>query len=209
MSAARPVGFDLDLTLIDSRPAIMAAWSILAAETGTRIDPAEVDRRMGDKLEDEVARWFPPPERELAVSAYRQHYVRLAPKLTTALPGAHAALAAVRAAGRQAVIITAKHPISVAPSLLAAGLEPDRLFSHVYGPEKAEVLSRIGAALYVGDSVADMRAAVRAGAYPVGAATGSFDRGELQAAGARIVLGSLTEFPAWFATFQLGKLADA
>ena len=35
---AGPVGFDLDLTLIDSQPAIMAAWSELARETGARID---------------------------------------------------------------------------------------------------------------------------------------------------------------------------
>jgi len=30
---AGPVGFDLDLTLIDPQPAIMAAWSELARET--------------------------------------------------------------------------------------------------------------------------------------------------------------------------------
>ena len=46
MDLAGPVGFDLDLTLIDSRAAIMAAWSAVAADTGTRVDLAEVDRRM-------------------------------------------------------------------------------------------------------------------------------------------------------------------
>ncbi len=202
MNNTGPVGFDLDLTLIDSRSAIMAAWSAVAAESGTRIDLAQVDRRMGDKLEDEVARWFPPSEHEQAAARYRHHYLRLAPDLTTALPGAHAALAAVRASGRRVVIITAKHAVSVAPSLLAAALEPDAVFSHVHGPEKAEVLSRIGAAAYVGDTPADMRAAAQAGAYPVGAATGSFGRAELQAAGAGIVLGSLAEFTAWYAAFD-------
>jgi phosphoglycolate phosphatase len=207
MNSAGPVGFDLDLTLIDSRAAIMAAWSAVAADTGTRIDLSDVDRRMGDKLEDEVARWFPPPEREQAAARYRQHYVRLAPALTTALPGAHAALAAVRAAGRRAVIITAKHAVSVAPSLLAAALEADEVVSHVHGPEKAEVLSRIGAAAYVGDTPADMRAATRAGAVAVGAATGSFGPAELRAAWAGIVLASLAEFPGWYASFRAG--ADA
>jgi hypothetical protein len=38
------------------------------------------------------------------------------------------------------VIITAKHPGSVGPGLRAAGLTADELFTHVRGPEKAEVL---------------------------------------------------------------------
>ena len=33
-SMAGPVGFDLDLTLIDSQPAILAAWAEVARETG-------------------------------------------------------------------------------------------------------------------------------------------------------------------------------
>ena len=52
MRTAGPVGFDLDLTLINSRPAIMAAWSEVAAELGVRIDLDDVDLRMGIKLED-------------------------------------------------------------------------------------------------------------------------------------------------------------
>ena len=47
MRTAGPVGFDLDLTLINSRPAIMAAWSAVAEELGVRIDLDQVDQRMG------------------------------------------------------------------------------------------------------------------------------------------------------------------
>jgi phosphoglycolate phosphatase len=112
-----PVGFDLDMTLIDSRPAILASFAGLARDTGTAIDLAAVDSRLGIKLEDELVFWYPPDQRVAAAEIYRRHYVRLAEQMTTALPGAHEALAAVRAAGERAVIITAKHPISVAPSL--------------------------------------------------------------------------------------------
>jgi beta-phosphoglucomutase-like phosphatase (HAD superfamily) len=42
-----PVGFDLDMTLIDSRPAIMAAFGGLAVEAGVDIDVAAVDARLG------------------------------------------------------------------------------------------------------------------------------------------------------------------
>ena len=121
MTVAGPVGFDLDLTLINSRPAIMAAWSAVAEELGVAIDLAEVDTRMGIKLEDEVGYWFPADGQQAAADSYRRHYVRLAPTMTFPLPGAAEALAAVRQAGERAVIITAKHPISVQPSLDAVG----------------------------------------------------------------------------------------
>jgi phosphoglycolate phosphatase len=195
-----PVGFDLDMTLIDSRPAIMAAFAELARETATVIDLAAVDGRLGIKLEDEVAYWFPPGQQAAATACYRRHYVRLASRLTTILPGAREALAAVRAAGERVVIITAKHPVSVEPSLAAVGLTADELFTHVYGPEKAAVLRNLGAAAYVGDSPPDMTAAVEAGVPAVGVATGSFPAADLARAGADVVLGSLAEFPAWYAS---------
>ena len=113
---AGPVGFDLDLTLIDSQPAILAAWAEVARETGARIELDSVTRRLGIKLEDEAAFWFPAGERDAATATYRRHYVRLAPRLTTPLPGAAEALAAVRRAGERALIITAKHPVSVGPA---------------------------------------------------------------------------------------------
>jgi len=107
-------------------------------------------------------------------------------------------LAAVRAAGERVVIITAKHPISVAPSLRAVGLDADEVFTFVHGPEKAAVLSRVQAAAYVGDSPPDMAAAVQAGVRAVGVATGSFDVSDLERAGAEVVLDSLEGFPAWY-----------
>ena len=193
-----PVGFDLDMTLIDSRLAILASFAGLGRDTATTIDLEAVDRRLGIKLEDELAFWYPPDHRAAAAAIYRRHYVRLAAQMTTALPGAHEALAAVRAAGERVVIITAKHAVSVEPSLRAVGLEADEVFTFVHGPEKAAVLNRISAAAYVGDSPPDMAAAVQAGVRAVGVATGSFSADDLTRAGAEVVLGSLTDFPAWY-----------
>jgi phosphoglycolate phosphatase len=208
MRRAGAVGFDLDLTLINSRPAIMAAWRAVAEETGVRIDPAAVDSRMGIKLEDEVEFWFPAEQAEGAAACYRRHYIQLAPKLTTLLPGAADAVAAVRAAGERAVIITAKHQVSVEPSLAAVKLDADEVFTHVHGPEKAVVLERLAAAAYVGDTPADMAAARTARVTGVGVSTGSFPASDLQAAGARVVLGSLEEFPAWYADFRKESMTD-
>jgi len=193
-----PVGFDLDMTLIDSRPAILTSFAGLARDTATAIDLEAVDSRLGIKLEDELAFWYPPDQRAAAAATYRRHYVRLAEQMTTVLPGAHEALAAVRAVGERAVIITAKHQVSVEPSLKAAKLAADEVFTFVHGPEKAAVLRRLQAAAYVGDSPPDMAAAAAAGVRAVGVATGSFSADDLARAGADVVLDSLTGFPAWY-----------
>jgi phosphoglycolate phosphatase len=197
------VGFDLDMTLIDSRPQTLGAFAALGEEYGVSIDLAEVDRRLGIKLEDEVTYWFPEAERAGAVAAYRRHYLTAAGE-TVALPGAARALAAVRAAGDRVVVITAKHPVSAGPCLRAAGLTADELFTHVHGEEKAAVLRTLAATAYVGDSPADMAAAVSAGTRAAGVATGSFAAAALYDAGADVVFGSLTEFPAWYSALQTG-----
>ena len=194
-----PVGFDLDMTLIDSRRAIMASFAAIAADTGVPIDPAAVDSRLGIKLEDELAFWFPADQVAPAMRIYREHYLRLAGPLTTVLPGAREAMAAVRAAGARAVVITAKYELTARLSLDGVGLAPDELFTDAHGPEKAAVLAGLGATAYVGDTPDDMAAAVQARAHAIGVTTGSFAARELRAAGADLVLASLAEFPLRYA----------
>ena len=193
-----PVGFDLDMTLINSRPAILASFAGVARDTSTAIDADAVDRRLGIKLDDELAFWFPSDQVAQAADIYRRHYLRLAEELTTVLPGAHEALAAVRAAGERVVIITAKHPISVEPSMRAVGLAADELFTLVHGPEKAAVLRTVQAVAYVGDTPPDMVAAMQAGVRAVGVTTGSFSGRDLTGAGAEVVFDSLASFPGWY-----------
>jgi phosphoglycolate phosphatase-like HAD superfamily hydrolase len=190
-----PVGFDLDMTLIDSRRAILAAFAGVAADTGVEIDPVGVTSRLGIKLEAELAYWFPPGEIDEAVRVYRTHYLRLAGPLTSRLPGAAEALAAVRTAGARTVVITAKYELTARLSLEGVGLSVDELFADAHGPEKGQVLTAIGAAVYVGDTPADMAAAATAGAHAVGVTTGSFTAADLRAAGAADVLATLADFP--------------
>lgn len=196
MAVDGTVGFDLDMTLIDSRPAILASFAAVARETGVPLDLEQADARLGIKLEDELGYWFPPDRIEAAAQIYRRNYITLAPDNTAALPGAAEAIRAVRDAGNRAVIITAKHLVSVEPSLRATGLEADEIFSFVHGPEKAVVMREIGVVAYVGDTPADVDAATAAGAVAVGVPTGSFGAGDL--ARADVVLRDLTEFPEWY-----------
>ncbi|HEY6786222.1 MAG TPA: HAD hydrolase-like protein [Trebonia sp.] len=192
------VGFDLDMTLIDSRQAILASFEAVATETGVAIDPAGVDSRLGVKLETELAYWFPADEIDAAIAIYRRHYPVLAGPLTIALPGAHEALAAVRVAGAHAVVITAKFEPTARRSLDDLGLVVDAVHGEAHGPEKGALLAGLGAGVYVGDTPADMAAAVQAGACPVGVTTGSFTDGDLRLAGAEVILASLAQFPDWY-----------
>jgi phosphoglycolate phosphatase len=189
------IGFDLDMTLVDSRAAIMASFAAVAAETGVAIDPVGVDSRLGIKLEDELAHWFPAGEIVPAMAIYRRHYPLLSGPLTSVLPGAREALATVRAAGARVVVISAKFEPAVRQVLDDVGLAVDEVFGGVHGPEKAVVLTALAADAYVGDTPADMAAAVAAAAWPVGVATGSFSGADLRAAGAAVVLASLAQFP--------------
>ena len=107
---------------------------------------------------------MPPEAIEPAMAIYRTHYLRLAGPLTRLLPGALESLAAVRAAGARVIVVTAKLEATARLSLDALGLVPDAVFGGVHGPEKAAVLTSVGAAVYVGDTPADMAAAVTAGA---------------------------------------------
>jgi phosphoglycolate phosphatase len=192
------VGFDLDMTLIDSREAILASFAAVAAETGVAIDPVGVDSRLGVKLETELAHWFPADEIGAAIAIYRRHYPVLSGPLTSALPGARQALAAVRSAGARAVVITAKFEPTARRSLDDLGLAVDEIYGEAHGPEKGIVLAKLAAGVYVGDTPADMGAGVQAGAYPVGVTTGSFTDAALRSAGAGVVLTSLTQFPDWY-----------
>ena len=198
----RPVGFDLDLTLIDSRASILASFRAVASGTGVSLDLDEIETRMGLKLEDELAHWFDATQIAAVAALYRRHYVAIAPTSTTAMPGAHESLRAVKESGAETVIITAKHESSVGLCLEATGLSADQVFTLAHGPEKAVILRRIGASLYVGDTPADVRAARDASVTAVGVLTGSFDASALAAAGADVTLESLTDFPAWYKGFR-------
>jgi hypothetical protein len=65
-----PVGFDLDMTLIDARPAVMDAFELLAQGMRVEIDLGEVDRRFGINLEDELGHWFPPADTASAAEVF-------------------------------------------------------------------------------------------------------------------------------------------
>lgn len=195
------IGFDLDMTLIDSRPGIHAAWRRLSAETGVRVDADLVVSRLGPPLTQELAHWFAEEDIPAAAERYRALYPDYAIEPSPALAGAREAFAAVREAGGRALVVTAKHRPSAQLHLEHLGMEPDLLIGELWAEGKAEALVEHRAAAYVGDHVGDVRGARTAGVVSVAVATGPCSEAELTEAGADIVLPDLTAFPRWLREF--------
>ncbi|HEY1741397.1 MAG TPA: HAD hydrolase-like protein [Acidimicrobiia bacterium] len=186
--------FDLDMTLVDSRPGVVASFAALTAETGVYVDGELVCSRLGPKLEDELANWFPPERIEAAAAAYRRHYDRECRTGTIALPGALALVEAVHERDGRAGVVTAKSTVSAHICLETVGLVCDEVAGWCFGAEKTTALRRMNADLYVGDTITDIAAGRAApGVATVGVTTGPDDRDSLLAAGADIVISDLTE----------------
>ena len=199
------VGFDLDMTLIDSRPGIAAAFRALVAATGVYVDADAAVGRLGPPLEHELRRWFPAEQVPEAVTQYRALYRDNAIEPSVAMPGAAEAVAAVHARGGRVLVVTAKRGDLARLHIAHLGLPVDEVTGLAWQEGKARALREAGAVGYVGDHTADMAAARAAGVPGVGVATGPCTPADLLAAGASLVLDDLTGFPTWLAGIGVGS----
>jgi uncharacterized protein len=191
------VGFDLDMTLVDPRNGVIASFAALSAEIGVPIDGELAASRLGPPIEVELACWVPAERVADVTERYRLHFETLGVAGSSVLPGAAAALKAVRANGGRALVVTAKPaPIAMA-TLERVGLEVAETIGLRWGPTKGVVLAERSATIYVGDHTGDMTAAKTCGAVAVAVTTGADDEQSLRDAGADVVLASLEDFPGW------------
>lgn len=186
------IGFDLDMTLIDSRPGVAAAMARLAEESGHPIDTALVTSRLGPPLEWELAHWLPADEIDHWSERYRAIYAELAIEAIPALPGAPEGLVAANDLGGS-LVITAKNAANAQLHVDHLELPARQVVGDAWRDQKAVVLRDHGAAAYVGDHVHDMDAARLAGVPGIGVTTGTSSADELRAAGAKVVLDSLRD----------------
>lgn len=207
MSSPVVVGFDLDMTLIDARVGIATTYRALAARTGVFVDVDAVVARLGPPLREELANWFPPGQVEEALRGYRALYADHLNDACRMMPGAEGAVAAVRRHGGRVVVVTSKLGRFARVHLDYLGLAVDEIAGDRFGDGKTDAIRALGVAIYVGDHVADMRAARAAGATAVGVATGPHSEADLAAAGGDPVLPDLRRFPAWLAARLTGPVA--
>jgi len=189
------VGFDLDLTLIDTRAATRAALRTADLDPAAAID---VDACLvsGAALRAEFGRRLPPEQVAPALRRFAAAFREDGLPLVRPLPGAAALLDRVRRAGRRSVVVTARRAESAASCLRAAGMAVDAIAGGLAGPDKSSAIRAHGVTVYLGDHPLDMAAAVAAGVPGIGVLTGIGTAGDLRLAGARLVLGTLAEMPA-------------
>src|SRR5262249_25420671 len=128
------VGFDLDMTLLDSRPGIAKSMQALADETGVAIDVDLVLGRLGPKLEVELAHWYPRAAGHARADRSRAHYHHFCTDGgTLLLPGARESVDAVRKLDGTVLIVTAKSEPLSHRCLAEVGIAPDIVVGHVHG----------------------------------------------------------------------------
>jgi pyridinium-3,5-biscarboxylic acid mononucleotide sulfurtransferase len=197
------VGFDLDMTLIDTTPGFGAVLTALGDELGVEFAVEEMTSRLGPPLDLMLQPWLPADQISGAVDRFRALYPDHAIASVPLLDGAAEAVAAVRRQRGRVVVVTGKFAPNARLHVDHLGLDLDHLEGEVWGVGKADVLRREGVSIYVGDHVHDVEGALAAGATSVSVLTGGCTREELVDAGTHAVLDDLAAFPGWLSEHLL------
>jgi phosphoglycolate phosphatase len=213
---------DLDGTLIDSQPGILA--SCLAALRGLGHEPDEtldIKHVIGQPLEDGMRILLQPYGDDRiseAVAAYRQDYGESGFLGSEPYPGIGSSLEEMRQAGLRIYLATSKRDIFASRILHHLGLATyfDGIHGSVPGgaldhkPELlAHILSKHGLApshsLMVGDRRYDMSGAHAVGMRGLGVLWGYGTRDELETAGADQLVASTTDLARTVLSMLSGK----
>lgn len=203
--ACTTVLFDLDGTLTDSEPGIIASFRYALAGYGLEADDAAIRRWIGPPLRDGLsALGIPPDQVEAAVTAYRSYFGETGMYDNRLYEGAAQMLVDLRRAGVTLGLATSKlekyaHAILAHFGIIehfrvVAGASTDgsRLSKEAIVDHALVALGRPDPATvaFVGDREHDMRAAVHHRLHAVGAGWGYGDDQELTEAGSEVIADS-------------------
>jgi len=187
--------FDLDGTLVDTIPFILASVRHAFEGYGRCPTDAEWIAGIGTPLRDQLASFArEPADVDRLFDRYRGFWTAEHDARTRAFPGAAEVVAGLAAAGHPLGVVTAKLEAGALRTLRHVGLLPH--IQAVVGADSAPrakpfpdpvlmALERLGRApgeaLLVGDSTHDLAAARAAGVFAVAATWGACDRAVLAA----------------------------
>jgi pyrophosphatase PpaX len=208
--------FDLDGTLVDTVPFILAAVRHAFEGYGSCPTDAQWLDGIGTPLRVQLASFARGPDDvEPLLARYRAYWIAHHDRMTRLFPGAMDVVVELASRGHPLGIVTAKTEEGAIRTLRHTGLL--RHLGAIVGadtcprckPDPAPVrvaLARLGRApgeaLLVGDSIHDVVAAREAGVRAVGVTWGVRDREALAHAGADACLDDLRELPALVAAHQ-------
>ena len=172
-----PVLVDLDGTLVDSAPGIVASLTHAFAACG--IEPPRDDwtRFIGPPLPQMLATALPClalDQREAVIAAYRAHYGAVGLFETVCYPGISETLAAIAGAGCRIYVVTNKpqQPAEAVITHLGLDAHVHRIVGgdptgRVSKPERAAMLAqeeKLTGGIFLGDGLDDLLAAEQIGA---------------------------------------------
>jgi pyrophosphatase PpaX len=202
--------FDLDGTLVDTVPFILAA--VRHAFEGYGVCPTDAQwiAGIGTPLRAQLAEFArDPADVETLFARYRAYWVAEHDRRTRCFPGALETVRLLAARGHPMGVVTAKIEEGANRTLRHTGLQPfmgaiigaDSCASSKPDPEPVLLaLERLGRApeeaLFLGDSTHDLVAGRRAGVVAVAALWGACSREALAAVEPDHALADVTELPA-------------
>jgi pyrophosphatase PpaX len=211
--------FDLDGTLVDTVPFILACVRYTFEEYGAGPTDAEWMAGIGTPLDIQLAQFARRPEDVPALLArYRVYWNAHHDGATKVFPGARETVAALAAGGHPLAVVTAKTVHGAVRTLEHTGLLS--FMGAVIGADSCArckphpepvllALERLGAlpegAVLLGDSTHDLVAARAAGVLALGAAWGVSTPESLRAAGAGRVLAEIADLPGILAELVVGQ----
>lgn len=191
------IGFDLDMTLVDSAEGISEALVQVCADHGVTISLADALETIGLPLDQVFPLWLPELPYEQLLDEYRAYYGEFGIPKSVLLPGAKESIDAIHNLGGKVVVVSAKKADFVQRVLDVVGLEVESIHGYLFAEKKGAALAQEKALVYVGDHPGDIVAARTAKAFSVVVPTGPTSVEDLIEAGPDKVLASLEEFPDW------------
>ncbi|MEN9692988.1 MAG: hypothetical protein RLZZ330_632, partial [Actinomycetota bacterium] len=161
------VGFDLDMTLVDSSAGIVDALVFVCDSHGVDITREEALATIGLPLEQVFPMWLPEYAYEQLLDEYRDHYGKFGIPKTKRMAGAIEAIETVHELNGRVVVVSAKKEDFARRVLDVAGLEVEAVYGYLFAEHKGDALRHENAHIYVGDHPGDVLAARAAGAVSV------------------------------------------
>lgn len=214
--------FDIDGTLVDSNYLHVYAWQQTFAEMDLDVEGWRIHRSIGMDGSELITTLCPGISDDNASRAkdLHTHYYQPLTDLLRPLPGARRLLDAVSATGLQVILATSAPDDEL--SILRKVLQRDDIVSAMTSSDDVETakpqpdivevaLKRANVtadrAVFLGDTVWDVRAAKRAGVQAIAVLSGGVSRHELEIEGAVQVFENANELADHVDDTSIGKLA--
>ena len=187
------VGFDLDMTLVDSSQAILLTTQKVLKSLDITVEEAVITQSVGLPIRDSFKVWV-GDQNVQAYESYVTHYQSTGYLSADVLPGAKELLLELVGRGIKVVIITAKNKKSAEIQLSHLGIPYSEIVGGAFRESKTEAMLKTGCVEYVGDHIEDYAAAEKAGIHFIGVATNPMQELETVSQGKFPVIKSLNDF---------------